>query len=525
MKWSSKDRNHIRVYVLLGGFFLLFGLIIWRLFSIQIKQHDLYFALAVEQHQSFNSLIPYRGEIITQDGYALAINKKWPNIYAVPREIKDIDKASKILSSLLELDQETIKKRLNKPDDPYEPIKEKISEEIKHEIQELNLKGVKIGYNWGRYYPAENLASHVIGFISQGAGQYGLEKYFDQELSAGQDIVLTLDYTIQFFVEKKLRALVEQYQAKAGSIIIMDPRTGALTALTNYPNFNPNNYAVAQDISLFLNPAVHHVFEPGSVFKPITMATGLDTDKITPETTYFDTGERLIDGYSIHNWDFKSYGQQTMTQVLEKSLNTGAIFAVEQIGKKDFLQYVKNFGFGVVTGISLPGERKGDISNLAEKQDINYATASYGHGISVTSLQLITALAVIANNGQLMQPHIISQEAQKVGQVLSPQSAWQLSSMLKSVFSSGNLKNARVKGYEIAGKTGTAQIPEQGGYAQDKSIHTLVGYAPAFDAEFIILIKLDEPQGVRWSAVSLPPTFQEITKFLLNYYQIPPENK
>lgn len=521
-KSRLKSEKNIRLYFLLGSFFLLFVLITSRLFFIQIKEHDFYSAIAAEQSQSLDRRVFYRGEIISNDNYALAIDKQWPMVYAVPKKIKNPEEVADQLARLLIIDKETILKRLNKPDDPYEPIKQKISDEIVSKIQELNLKGIEISYGWSRFYPGETLAAQLIGFINQEGGQYGLEKYYQEHLAKGKDLILTIDYTIQFFVEEKIKALKEQFQAQASSIIIMDPKTGGIIALANYPSFNPNNYSQTQDIKLFLNPAVNYIFEPGSVFKPITMAAALDSQKVTPQTVYNDTGERIIGNYMIHNWDNKAYGRQTMTQVLEKSLNTGAIFAQEQTGKDKFLQYVRDFGFGRPTGIDLPGEASGDIANLLVKSDVNYAVASFGQGISVTPLQLITALAAIANNGRLMQPHIISREPQFVGQVVSPQTAWQLTEMLKSVFKSGNLANFQIQGYEIAAKTGTAQVPEKGSYSQDRSIHTLIGYAPADDPKFIILLKLDEPIGVRWSAVSLPSTFQEITKFLLNYYQIPP---
>ncbi|MFH1392430.1 MAG: penicillin-binding protein 2 [bacterium] len=521
-KSRSKNKN-IRIYCLLGSIFLLFSLIVWRLFFIQIKEHDFYKALANDQGRSFDSRISYRGEIKTIDNYTLAVNKKWPMVYAVPKKVINPEETAKQLAELLEMDEETIFKRLDKLNDPYEPLKQKISDETSSKIQELNLNGIAIDYQWTRYYPGQNMAAQLIGFVSQEGGQYGLEKYYEENLAQGEDLVLTIDYTIQFFVEQKIKELREAFNAKAGSAIIMDPKTGAIIALVNYPDFNPNSYSDTENINLFLNPAVNYIFEPGSVFKPITMASALDSKKITPQTTYYDAGEKVIGNYTIHNWDGQAYGRQTMTQVLEKSLNTGAIFAGEQAGKEIFLQYVRDFGFGLPTGIGLPGESKGDISNLSIKSDINYATASYGQGISVTPLQLITALSAIANNGKLMQPYIIaSQKPQIIRQVISPQTSWQLTEMLKSVFKSGNLQNFQVQGYEIAGKTGTAQVPEKGGYSQDKSIHTLVGYAPADNPAFIVLLKLDEPIGARWSAVSLPPTFHEILKFLLNYYQIPP---
>jgi len=541
--------NNKRILVLAGVVFLLTSIIIWRLFSIQIQSHDFYLALAHGQHKLYQQLVPQRGSIITSDNYVLALNKEWPMVYAVPREIHEPEQTAKALAVLLDIDEEVIKKRLSKRDDPYEPLKNKISNKTQQEIENLNLPGIKIGFETKRYYPGDSLAANLLGFVSSSGGQYGLEEYYNKQLSGtggflkgqkdalgsltakqnfkpaidGSDLNLTIDRTVQFFIETKLAELVEKYQAFGGSIIVMEPVSGAILGLANYPSFDPNHYSDVENMDVFLNRTIHHVFEPGSVFKPITIAAALDKNAITPETTYLDKGVRYIDGHDINNWDLKAHGKQTMTQVLEKSLNTGAIFAGEQLGKEDFLHYIKKFGFDVSTGIGLVGERKGDISNLLlSKRDINYATASFGQGISITPLQLITAINAIANNGRLMQPHIVKQKPKMIRSVVSAQTALQLTQMLVSVFEAQPLKKAQITNYQIAGKTGTAQIAVPGGYSETEFIHTLIGYAPAYDPKFILLIKLDKPVGVRWAAVSLSSAFHDIAEFLFNYFQIPP---
>jgi len=346
---------------------------------------------------------------------------------------------------------------------------------------------------------------------------------------------LTIDRNIQFTAEENLKEVVEKWKAEDGTVIIMEPKTGKILALANWPNFDPNNYSEVKNIDIFLNSATQKLFEPGSVFKPITMAAGLDTDKIGPQTTYVDEGIVKIGGYTITNANNRSYGLSSMTKVLEKSINTGAVFVQRLIGPDVFREYVNKFGFSQVTGIDLESEIAGNISNLKEgSPEINFATASFGQGIAVTPIELITALGAIANEGKLMKPYIVEKIIHPDGtettispeirrQVISPQTASKLTSMLVSTVRQGYDK-IKIKGYFIAGKTGTAQIPnpDRKGYS-DESTHTFVGWAPAFNPKFIILLKIDKPKGIRFASDSLAPTFAKLTQYLLNYYEIPPE--
>jgi len=537
-----------RVGFLWALVFLFVGVLTWRLVVLQVLQNDVYTAMAADQYEFFKSLVPERGEIFTADGLLLATNKKVPQIYAVPKDIKDVEKTINALTPFLKIDQEIITKRLSKLGDPYEPLSGVVDEHIAEKIKQLNLPGIKIAWHKKRYYPGGSLAAQVLGFVNQkGEGQYGVEGFFNEQLQGkkgfisgqrgalgslvgrnvfsqaqpGEDLHLTLVSNIQFKAQQEMTDLVKKYNAKSGSVIIMDPQNGAIKALVNYPSFNPNNYNEVENIQYFSNPVVQSVYEPGSIFKCITMAAGLDSGVISSDTVYHDTGLRVYDEFEIRNWSKQAYGDQTMTQVLEKSLNTGAIFVQEQLGKKNFLHYVQKFGFELPTGIGLAGERVGDISNLIDNPvDVNYATASFGQGISVTPLQMITAISAIANGGELVQPHIIKQEKQAVGQIISPGACLSLKKMMVSAFKQG-AKQAQVPGYEIAGKTGTAQIAQAGGYSNE-FIHSFVGFAPSDNPSFVILIKLDQPQGVRFAATSLSPVFKNLAQFLFNYYQIPP---
>ncbi|MBI5221449.1 MAG: penicillin-binding protein 2 [Candidatus Magasanikbacteria bacterium] len=295
----------------------------------------------------------------------------------------------------------------------------------------------------------------------------------------------------------------------------------------------PDSYNEVEDINYFNNPAIFYPYEPGSVFKPITMAAALDKEKVTPSATYEDTGEVKIGPYKIRNFDKKAHGIKTMTEVLELSLNTGAMFAAEQVGKEDFVKYVKNFGFGQLTGITLDTEVSGNISSLDKKGDIYYLNASFGQGITATPLQLATAFSALANGGKLIKPYIVSEIVKPDGtlvktwpevirQVISPKTSNLISGMLVSVVEKGYDKKAKVPGYYLAGKTGTAQIAAKGGYSGEV-IHTFAGYGPVSNPRFVILLRLDKPQGVAFAADTLSPLFRQLANFLINYYQIPPD--
>lgn len=409
--------------------------------------------------------------------------------------------------------------------------------------------------SYSRFYPEGGLASSVVGFLGfqnlARVGQYGLEEYYEPWLSGqvglksfliqvgfgnssgqGSSLVSTIDKSIQFFAEAKLKELAEKWEAAAGSVIIQDPKTGAILAMANYPGFNPNKYS-EYPLEKFINSNIQSSFEPGSSFKTITMAAALDTGTVSPETEYFDSGEVRILSATIRNYDLKSHGYQTMANVLEKSINTGAVFAMRQTGHDKFLEYLERFEFGNKTDIDLAGEVSGNIKNLYTKREINFVTASFGQGVAVTPLQLVNAYSAVANGGKLMRPYVVEKivkpsgesvtvRPEVIGEPIGPETAKALTSMLVSVIENGSIKRAAVSGYKIAGKTGTAQEPApEGGYSEFL-IHNLVGFGPADDPRFTILLKLDKPKGVETAAVSLADTFGDIARFLVNYYGIPP---
>ncbi len=353
----------------------------------------------------------------------------------------------------------------------------------------------------------------------------------------GENVVLTIDPNIQFRLEAELTALLSRWQAGSAAGIIMEPKTGRILAAAAVPSFDSNRYSDERAFSVFRMPLFDSQFELGSGFKPITMAAGIQEGVVTATTTYRDPGTVRMNGFTISNFDGRAHGTQTMTQVLEQSLNTGAIFVGQRLGRDRFFAAVRRFGFGAKAGVDFPGEVGGDISNLPAGRDVDYATAAFGQGIAVTPLQMAFAIGAIANGGTLMRPYIVekvmdssgSEEVRRpeaVSRVVDGATAETVTKMLVSVVRNGYDNRAGVKGYFVAGKTGTAQIPLSGrrGYSLDV-IHTFVGYAPAFDPRFLALVQLNRPLGNRFAANTLSPTFSNLAAFILSYYEVPPDDR
>lgn len=560
--------------------FLLLGVgVASRLFFLQILQHDYYSKITEDRNQLYQTLFPDRGEVFMQDlavsrkgqdkYYPLAVNKEFKQVYLVPKDISEDSKDSlaEKLSGLLRLDKDLILSRINKKGDPYEPLKSKIDDEVVKQIEALNIKGVGLAPEVWRYYPNKSLASHIIGFVGMSnderTGQYGIEGYYNKELQGepghlsgekdiagywipslkhdfkpaedGSKIILTIDQNIQFQIEKELNYLAGKWQAEEGTIIVMDAKTGAVRGMASYPNFDPNEYNKVENINVFLNPAIQKAYEPGSVFKVLTMAAGLENGKITPSATYIDKGEVRFGGSVIKNVDGKIYGEQTMTQVLEQSLNTGAIFVQQALGEELFVNFIQRFRFGELLGVDISGEVGGNISNLFTGRDVNLATISFGQGITVTPLSLIAMIGAVANKGNLMRPFLVQKiikadgseiatEPRIIDRVMSAQTSEKLTKMMVSVVENGHAKSVQVPGYTIAGKTGTAQVADlvKGGYSED-TIHTFVGFTPAFNPQFVMLIKLDKPKGTRFAEGSVNPSFKKLSEYLFNYLEIPPQ--
>lgn len=530
-----------RIYLILCFLLLLFTALIGRLFYLQIIQNSLYKALSQGQ-QGQQVLQGQRGKIFFAGGQLLATSLKEKYVFLLPQKIEKKDEVIKSLANVLSLNEEIVKNKLSESES-FIVLKENISEKEAKDVKDLKLQGVYVDEAIFREYPQEKTASKVVGFLGgEEQGQYGIEGYYNSTLQAketlkensGADIFLTLDYNIQAKAEKLLKGAKDNLNIKSGQIIVLEPSTGKILALADYPNFDPNNYSEEKNFSIFQNSTVQKLYEPGSIFKPITMASALDQGKITPQTKYQDKGSVKIGGYTIYNYAERNYGENTMTQVLEKSINTGAVFAQSQISHQSFLDYIQRFGLFEKTGIDLQGEVYSENKELKKGYEINYATASFGQGIQITPMQMVRAFSAIANNGRLVKPYIVdkifntTEIVEKKPEIssqaiISQKTVSQLTAMMVSVIENGFSKKAKIPHYYLAGKTGTAQIPfeDKKGYS-DKTWQSFIGFGPALNPRFLILIKLDEPEA-KTAEYSALPMFRELAKYIIDYLEIPPD--
>lgn len=568
---SPQDSYRLRIFLLAIASLVLIGLISVRLFVLQIFSHDYYVALADTQHNLRQELLPSRGQIFIRDKYApdpypVVSNVNRPLVYVIPQQIKDAPGEAKALAEVLEMDQRAVFAKISDQSKKYVPLAKEISENKAEQLKKLGLPGVFFEDRAYQNYPEGQLAAQVLGFVAYDqdvrVGRYGLENYFEATLAGkpgeisgvrdpggtwvtsgdrkmvpaedGVNLVLTIDRAIQFKAEEVLDKAVTEHGAKSGSVIVVDPKTGAILAMANYPTFDPNKFSSVADPSYFNNQSIQGTYEPGSIMKAVTMAGGLEAGAVAPDTTFTDTGSMTLDRFTIRNSENKTYGEVNMTSVLDNSINMGAIFVEQKLGREKFIKYMEDFGFGQKTGLTLPFEAKGNIDNLYKGGELYPATASFGQGVTATPLQMIMAYAAIANGGKLYKPYIVAEtihadesvekaEPRQVRQVISQSTASVLSAMLVSVVENGHGKRAGVPGYYIAGKTGTAQVPyaDRPGYDPARNIGSFAGFGPVDNPAFAMIVKIDEPQDVKFAESTAAPAFGEIAQFILNYYQVP----
>jgi cell division protein FtsI/penicillin-binding protein 2 len=566
MKFTNWRINTVLFLIVLFG-----AAIVSRLFFLQVLERKLFQAQAMGQQVSFNNVIGSRGQIFCLESQetkgvqgegevkSLAINKDSWSLSVNPNNILNKESFAESLSKKINQTKDQILKELNSKDS-YVVIENNLSSDQSNKINELNLKGLSWENIPDRFYPQGALAAQVVGFLGgEGSGQYGVEGYYNDILQGksgvkeeksgldsffsndnkislnGSDLYLTIDYNIQFQAEALLKKVKEKLDIDSGQIIVMRPDSGKILALANFPSFDTNQYSKEKDLEIFQNSAVQKLFEPGSIMKPFTMAAALNEGKITPDTTYVDTGSVTIGPDTLHNFNYEKMGKQTMTQVLENSLYTGAVFAEQQISHQTFLDYLDKFGFDEKTKIDLQGEVYSHNTLLRNGPDFNFATASFGQGIELTPIQVARGYSAIANGGKLVKPYIVEKivnggdevytKPEISDPIISQQTISQLTSMLVSVVDKGFNGVAKIPGYYLAGKTGTAQIPlkDGRGYEPDnKTIQSFVGYGPAFNPQFLILVKLDSPK-VPKSALSAVPIFKELAQYIINYWKIPPD--
>lgn len=568
---SATARIRIITFAIL---FVALTLIV-RLYYLQIAKHDYFLSAGQDQYiRSVDNLYD-RGSIYfttkngehiaaatIQSGFVLALN---------PEKIEDPEAAYAALDPFTDLSKEDFITKATLPKRVYVEIATKLDEDTSKKIEALEIPGVELYRQRWRYYPAGPLAARVIGFVGfpgenaaeRAIGRYGLERNYENTLERSQegmsvnffaelftnlgqvvgsvdenengDLITTIEPTVARLLQSKLLEVNEKWGSTITGGIIINPKTGEIYAMDAVPTFDPNNRATTS-VEIFRNPIVEDVYEMGSTIKALTMASGLDSGAVNPSTTYFDSGSLELDTWKIHNYDKVGRGEVNMQTVLNKSLNTGVAFIVKTMGKEKFRDYFNKLKLGSESGIDLPGEIPGLTSNLASPRSIEYATASYGQGIALTPIATARALSALGNGGTLITPHVVSAIEYPDGtikekmypegeRVWSEATSEEVTRMLVRVVDEA-LKNGTVKlpDHTIAAKTGTAQLTKpEGGYYDDRFLHSFFGYFPAYDPQFLVFLYTEDPKGVTYASETLTDTFMDISKFLINYYSIPPD--
>lgn len=562
----------IRIRVITAFFVLILLTLAVRLYYVQVVRGEAYREEGENQYVHTVRDLFKRGSIYftTRDdekvsgatvktGYLLAID---------PTKVTDVEGTYAKLSEIIPIDRDTFFERAGKKDKTYQEIHRQVENELAERIETLSLPGVRLYRNQWRYYPGGPLVARTVGFVGYDedelVGKYGLERYYEENLrrdnehlsvnffaeifsnlgdlifdaqdSKEGDVVTTIEPTVARTLDRVLGEAQERWQSRLSGGIIINPKTGEILALNVVPSFDLNNRA-GVGIENFRNPLVEDVYELGSIIKPLTVASGLDAGVIRPESTYYDAGFLELSDYTIKNYDGRGRGTVSMQEVLNQSLNTGVAHISSLLGKERFRSYFYNLKLGSETGIDLPNEGRGLVKNLESPRELEYATASFGQGISLTPIAAVRALSTLANGGVLITPHLVKSIEYQDGtvhpvgypagdRVFSEATSEDITRMLVTVVDKA-LKGGKAKNpyYTIAAKTGTAQIPnpETKKYYEDRYLHSFFGYFPAYDPQFLIFLYTVEPKGVQYASETLTDPFMELAEFLINYYAVPPD--
>ncbi len=564
------------------------GALVIQLVRVQFGPYAPVFAARAEYSDSqVEQVVPSRGQIYDRNGRLLASNA---SMFYLEIEVRQLTEESKrqiplTLSELLVLPLEDLytqvttdwasmgqyRIRLTRKDadgDPWPLTVDKTVAEVLNgflaDPEAPDLSGLDLVSAPKRTYPAGTVAGHVLGFVNQeGQGFYGVEGYYDEWLSgkpitvhrasipidaalepnppAGVNLVLTIDLAIQQMVETALKEAIESSLAESGQVIVMDPRNGEILAMAAWPVLDPNRYEtwLPEEIeegegNPVITPGVAGTYEPGSTFKVLTMAAALDLDRVEPDTEFIDAGQIEVGGHTIRNWDGRSWGQQTMVGCLQHSLNVClAWIASDRLGATDMYAYLTKFGVGSLTGIDLAGEVNGELRTPRDPDwtEPDLGTNSFGQGVAVTPIQLLTAVSAIANHGDMVQPHIVRQvvgpqgaywpQTTVIGRPIARETADTLTDMLAKSLE-GETRYASIAGYRLAGKTGTAQIATEQGYDARWTVASFIGWGPLPAPQFMVLVRIDKPATSPWGSVIAAPVFQEIAERLVVMLGIPP---
>jgi cell division protein FtsI/penicillin-binding protein 2 len=569
MKSSFAPRSRLIIFcVIVFG-----GILLAKLFLVQVVRKENYQDRALHQYVTPASDIFERGTIYfsakdgtlvsaaTQStGYKVAINAS---------KISDPEDTYQKLNKIFDLDYEDFTTRAKKKNDPYEEIAHKLTKEEADKISALKLSGVSIFKEKWRFYPGLNMASQTIGLVGyegdELGGRYGIERshnavlargadnpyvnffaeifsnietILDEEDVAEGDVITTIEPQVAAYLEKKLVEVKSKYNVDSIGGIVMNPNDGAIYALASKPDFDPNDFSDVKNPILFSNPLVENVLEFGSVVKPLVVAAALHEKVITPTTTYDDKGSIWVEKKEIFNFDKRGRGLVTIQEVLNQSLNTGMVFIEQKLGKEKLREYLLSYGLKEKTGIDLPNETAGLVSGILKSpREIEYANAAFGQGIAFTPVAITRALASLANGGMLVVPHVVKEIKYETGlskkftypttpTKISKETSEEITRMLVNVVDKALKQGTgKLEHFSVAAKTGTAQVADNvtGGYYEDRHTHSFFGYFPAYDPEFIVFLYAVNPKGVAYAADTWANPFFDLAKFLLNYYNVPPD--
>jgi len=553
-----KPYNGPRLYLVVGLFGLCFGAILVRLVIVQVFQHAYLRDLAARQYSRQITLHPERGRILDRHGRVLATSVPVPSAYAMPQEIDRPDVAARQVAEVLGKPLATVQHQLTSTA-PFVWLARQLPPEVGERLQKLNLRGVQVLQETRRFYPKRHLAGQVLGFVGvDGQGLGGLEHLYNRELTGtprrvtlqrdaarrtvqivegdasalprGADLYLTLDERLQYVAEKEIATRVQETQARSGLVVIMHPPSGDILALASYPFFNPNDFHDPTQRVWQRNRAVTDPVEPGSTFKLVTASAALE-ENVARVTDMFHCENGFVMRHGRRLRDHHGYGLLNFAQVIEKSSNIGTVKIAERLTDQQLYTYIRRFGFGEKSLVNLPGEEEGLIRPPKKWTRPSHDSLAFGQEVMVTPLQLLTAYTVVANGGWLMRPRLVEHVVQGDDtqffapearqRVLSPQTLERMNDILVGAVERGTGKQAAVEGYTVAGKTGTAQKVERGGYSHSKVLASFVGYVPAAAPQLAILVIIDEPLLAKWGGDAAAPVFKRVAQQALYALQVP----
>ena len=557
----KRDRRLASIFV---SFLICFLVIVARLFYWQVVKADTLRGEGREQSTLTLASIAKRGDVLFQDKFPIATNKVSYLLYVNPKKVDSFDHYGQLLSPILGVDAASISARLNQ-NLYWVSLQSRLSYDQKSQIDALKLPAVGFEQQTERDYPEASMAAHLIGFVGKnqdGANQgyFGLEGYYDRQLKGrpgsiylikdalgnpiltdvredkkidGRTLITSVDRSVQYIADTALSQGLKKYDAEGATIIVMESKTGKILATSSYPKFDPEKYWEYEG-KYYTSPIVSSLYEPGSTFKVLVMAAGIDSGLVKPDTKCpVCAGPVELGGYKIKTWNDQYYPNTTMTDVIQHSDNTGMVYVGQKLGIQRFTSYLKKFGIGNLTGIDIQGEVTEPIRPEKKWIPIDLATASFGQGISVTPIELITAVNALANDGKVMRPMVvdkiitpenetITMKPQMISQAVSPASAKVMTWVMVNAVEKGESQFAKIAGYNVAGKTGTAQIPVEGHYDPTNTNASFVGFFPAENPRITMLVVVHKPKSSIYGAETAAPIFFAVARELIQYYNIEP---